>query len=440
MCQSLVRNILAVAFVLSGLPIFAQTSTTSNPLNGRENNPYSKYGVGEFIDGNPAELKAMGSATSAYESPVQVNSDNPASYSFLGRTTFEIGATASTRTVTGNLNGSPMSYTTGTATLAYLNIGIPVSKHAGICLGFKPYTRTYYSMADTTSNTPIGQVIDAYNGEGSLNYGFLGGAANWKGFSIGFNLGYLFGTIRNTTALIPFDTNITNRAFNAEYSNYDRIGGLYWKGGLMYKHKLDSNYTFRIGGTVTLGQNVTERLNALQISSYNLGDTTVRDTVGYQGEQRGKLYLPLSYSIGIMLVRNDKWGVTADYTTTQWSNFKSSPDAAMMVNVGSASNKMSIGAEYTPNINDIRNYWSKVTYRIGGYYGTNYLNVDGNNIPFYGITAGASLPFRRTTSHIHATFDVGKLGNSANVLQETYFRFTIGISFNDKWFIPYKYD
>ncbi len=28
------------------------TDNTSNPLNGRENNPYSKYGIGELWNGN----------------------------------------------------------------------------------------------------------------------------------------------------------------------------------------------------------------------------------------------------------------------------------------------------------------------------------------------------------------------------------------------------
>jgi hypothetical protein len=442
MCQFPVRcYLVAVLFIFSGSLALAQTSGSSNPLNGRENDPYSKYGIGDFINGNNTVLRGMGNATSAYANPYQVNTDNPASYSFLQRTTFEMGATASTRTINGTLDGAATAYTTGTATLSYLNIGIPVSKHAGMCLGFRPYTRTFYQMHDSTPGTPIGEVVNLFSGEGSLNYGFIGGAANWKGFSLGFNFGYLFGTTRNTTAVVPIDTNITNRAFTAEYTNYTRVGGLYWKGGAMYQHKLDSNYSFRIGGTVTLGQNVTERLNALQMSSYALGDTIVRDTVDYLGEQRGRLHLPLSYSIGIMLVRNDKWGLTADYSATQWSGFNSTPDTAMNYGIAKMSNKISFGAEYTPNINDIRNYWAKVTYRLGAYYGTNYLNLNNTALPFYGITAGASLPFRRSLSHMHFAFDVGRLGTTANnLLQETYVRFTIGFSFNDRWFIPHKYD
>ncbi len=59
---------------------------------------------------------------------------------------------------------------------------------------------------------------------------------------------------------------------------------------------------------------------------------------------------------------------------------------------------------------------------------------------YYGITLGASLPFRRTLSKLHTSLDVGRLGTTTNgLVQETYVRLTLGISFNDKWFIPRKY-
>jgi hypothetical protein len=62
----------------------------------------------------------------------------------------------------------------------------------------------------------------------------------------------------------------------------------------------------------------------------------------------------------------------------------------------------------------------------------------------YGITFGASFPYKRNTrsySRLHTSFDMGKLGNvNTNSTQQTYFRFGLGFSFNEKWFIPRKYD
>jgi long-subunit fatty acid transport protein len=426
-------------FLFATPALFAQTSSTSNPLADRENNPYSKYGIGELQNGNSTVLKGMGNLTSAFENPYEINSDNPASYAFLKRTTFEAGMTASTR----NVNAAGTSYTTGTATLSYLTIGVPVDKNAGLCFGFKPYTHSFYSLVDTifSPGSPIGETVRSYNGDGGLNYAYIGAAYQYKGFSIGANVGYMFGTITNNTEVASIDTVLTNKAYTANFANYNRIGGIYWKAGALWEHKLDSTYTLRIGGTFTLSQNITERLNAYQISVYNFGDTIVNDTSTYSGQSKGKLKLPMSYSIGAMLVSNGKWSIGADYTLTQWSGFNSSTDAAMNDFIAKSSYKVSLGGEYTPDANNIRSYYSKITYRFGVYYGTDYLTFQNTQLPVYGLTLGASLPFRRSFSHLHTSLDIGRLGtNTNNLIQETYVRFSLGMSFNDLWFIKRKYD
>ena len=437
MCNLRSKLLFVALLAFRSIHSSAQTSTTSNPTNGRENNPYTKFGIGELSNGSSVALKGMGNITSAFENPYEINTDNPASYAFLRRTTFEIGAMGSSRTI----DGSGLSYTTGTATLSYLTIGIPVNKNGGLVLGFRPYSKVYYSLVDTIFNSPIGSALRSYSGDGGLNYAYAGAAAKWKGLSVGFNLGYLFGTTQYTTAMIPIDTLATNNGYTTRYDDYVRIGGLYWKGGVMYETKIDSGLTLRIGGTISIGQNITERLNAYQVAAYNFGDTTVNDTVNYAGQQKGRLKLPMSYSAGISLSKEDKWNVGIDYTATQWSDFNSSPYTYMNTNVASGSYKFSAGVEYTPDINNIRSYFSRCTYRFGGYYGLDYLKINGNDIPYYGMTAGASLPFRRSLSRLHTALEVGRLGStSAGMIQETYVRFSLGVSFNDLWFIKRKYD
>lgn len=448
MCLSPAKCLLILLFLFPGIIGLAQTTAssgtnTSNPLTGQENDPYSKYGIGELMNGNSVMLRGMANATSAYESPFELNTDNPASYSFLQLTTFEIGMMASTRVVTGNVNGINADYTTGTTTITYLQLGMPVSKskNAGICFGFKPISHMYYNLVDTNYNSPIGQVINSYNGTGGLNYAYLGGAGKYKGLSLGINLGYLFGTFRKTTAVIPNDTNAINRSNTTQYTNYTRIGGLYWKGGAMYLCKLDSTHTLHIGGTFTMKQNITEHLDAFQISSYNFGDTLVNDTSASSVNGKGLLKMPMSYSIGVMLSKNDKWNLSIDYSATNWGGFQSTPDTTMNLAVGSKSSRISIGGEITPNITDIRSYSARITYRLGFYYGNDYLTINGTSLPEYGFTAGLSLPVRKSTSHLHTSLDIGRLGvNSNNLLQETYVRFSLGISFNQQWFIPRKYD
>lgn len=435
------RCLLIVLFIVVHASAIAQTSSISNPTNQHENDPYSKFGIGGLLNGNNVVLRGMGNVTSAYENPYQINSDNPASYSFLERTTFDVGAYANT----SNVTSSGLSYGTGTASVAYLNIAVPLKNWGGLCFGFRPYSHVFYALADTIPTaqvpSPIGEVIRFYGGEGGLNYGFVGGAVKYYGLSLGFNAGYLFGTIRSTTQAIPSDSLATNRAYTAEFTNFNRIGDLYWKGGAMWEQKLDSGYTFRVGATLNIAQNVSDRLNAFQIASFNFGDSIIRDTSSNPGQQKGKVRMPLSFSAGVMLAKNDKWNVGFDYSAANWSKFRSTPDTTFTFGVGNWAYKASIGAEYTPDINNIRNYFSRVTYRLGAYYGHDYLNLNNTPLPTYGVTAGTSLPFRRSLSRLHLAVDVGRLGTTNNnLILETYVRFSIGVSLNDKWFIPRKYD
>ena len=262
MCHRHAKCLLIALFIFVCYKGTAQTtassgSNTSNPLTEHENNPYNKYGIGELWNGNNTVLQGMGNISSAFEDPYECNTDNPASYSFLKRTTYEVGFMASMT----NVNALGAGYSSGTASLNYLNIGIPINKNTGICFGFKPYTHAYYSLVDTiyAPVSPIGQTIRSYNGNGGLNYAFIGAAYQFKGLSIGVNVGYMFGTIQRSTEVVPIDSAVANKGFTADYTTFDRVGGLQWKGGAIYEHKLGADYTLHIGGTITISQNLTPR-------------------------------------------------------------------------------------------------------------------------------------------------------------------------------------
>lgn len=430
-------------------PAMAQTTASySNPINGRDNNPYSKYGLGELLNGNNVAMRGAGNATSAYANGYSINTDNPASYSLLERTTFELGGVASTRNTTGSINGNPQSYRTGTASIAYMTMAVPVTRHGGFSFGFRPYARTYYSLRDTISSgtvpqSPIDSAELIYKGEGSLNYAFIGGSVRIKGLSAGFNFGYLFGNTFNSTQLNPYDYTNATRSYVSEYSTQTRVGGVMWKGGLMYTAKLDSFITLRIGGSISLNQKINQHFTEYHISGYNFGDTVIRDTAYFQPEAKGKLTLPTSYSGGFMLSKENKWAVMADYSATQWSEFSSDLNSHMNRNIAASSYKMSLGTEYIPDVNDLKHILSRCTYRLGGYYGTDYITPSATTLNYYGITAGMTLPFRRfqtQMSYLHAAIDFGRLGTTDNgLMQQNYLRFSVGFSMTSKWFERAKY-
>jgi hypothetical protein len=149
----------------------------------------------------------------------------------------------------------------------------------------------------------------------------------------------------------------------------------------------------------------------------------------------------MSFTLGALLAKNNKWALGIDFAYTDWSGFKSTPNSLFDTGVGKSSYKLSLGGELTPDINNLRSYLSRVTYRLGFYYGVDYVKLYNTSLPCYGVTAGVSLPFKRSFSRLNMAIDLGKLGtNTNNLSQQGYVRFTLGITISDRWFIPRKYD
>ncbi len=128
MHQYRANSFLTVLLIIIAIKAGGQTSTVSNPLSEHENNPYSRYGIGALSNSDNVVLQGMGNISSAYENPYEMNTDNPASYSSLRFTTYEGGLYGVARTIATN----DLSYQTGTATISYMNIGIPLGKSFGI--------------------------------------------------------------------------------------------------------------------------------------------------------------------------------------------------------------------------------------------------------------------------------------------------------------------
>lgn len=422
---------LGTILIASGSAALAQTNTTgSSPLAGKENDPYSRYGIGTLRNTTNIGIRGMGSASTAYANPFAVNFDNPASYASLKLTTYELAGEAEMLGV--HSNGA--SYSTGTATLSYLTIGIPVGKHAGVSFGLRPVSKSYYKLLDSVTISGLGKNTYVYSGDGGLNYAYLGGAYKIGGLSVGFNFGYLFGTIRNSSVLQQADT---IPFLSSEFTRYNKMGGIYWKAGAMYDTKLNSKLKLRLGATATLGQDINVTRDNYYVNFAIIGGSTIQDTSYYDPAVKGKVHMPLSYSFGAQLMGNDRWAVNMDYSATKWSQYTMFGAADSVQD----SYRIAVGAEFTPNPSSIYNYFQRVTYRIGGYYGSDYVKLNNTGIDYYALSVGASFPFKRSTDRLHTALEIGKRGTESNgLIKENFVRFSLGISLNDKWFIKRKYD
>lgn len=420
-----------------GLVCIAVSTAQAQPQLGNsihENMPYSRYGLGELRNASNTVLRGMGSASAAYNNRYAVNVDNPASYSFLKLTTYEAGGEGGLRKInTGNEKVS-----TGSATLSYLNIGFPIAKKAGIAFGLRPVSRVYYNLADTLQAPGIGLAKSSYTGEGGLNYAFLGAAWQFKGLSIGVNGGYEFGTLRHSSNLESIKQDSV-KSLSSEFTRYDKIGGLYWKAGLQYFKLINDNIYINLGATIGISQHLNVTRDNYTVAYQFQDGVRVNDTAYRSDEERGEIKLPTTYSFGAQ-VGGKNWAVLADVQMSNWNDYRyfDMPDS----NASGKAMRISGGAEFTPSLVGIGvGYFQRATYRVGGFYGKDYLRLKNTDLPYYGFTAGASLPFRRGFDRIHAAFEIGRRGTTTNnLLRETFYKFSLGVSLNDLWFQKAKYD
>ena len=99
-----------------------------------------------------------------------------------------------------------------------------------------------------------------------------------------------------------------------------------------------------------------------------------------------------------------------------------------------------LGAEITPNRNDIRYFLKRCTYRAGAYYDSSYYTVDGAHVDAVGITLGMTLPVFRWYNGLSIGLDFGRRGLQTSQVKETYFGFNVGMNIFDIWFKKPHYE
>jgi hypothetical protein len=437
MCAKLKTQFLVLTtFLVTGLQVSAQSlNDQSGPKSTKENSPYSRYGIGDLGNQRNSILRGMGGIATAYNDVFSVNTYNPASYSFLKVTTLDFAFEGRTRSVLMN-NASTSS---GTATISYITLGIPLGKHAGMAAGIAPMSNVYYNASDTMNINGMGETIMNYNGSGSTQYAYLGFSGKYKGLSIGFNAGYVFGTTNYSSSLVNIDTPYVR---NSEFSRFHTIGGLYWKGGLLYKAKVKKDQYINIGAAITLSQKLNAKRDAYDIGYQYTSTGIVIDTLPQtrQEDVKGKVELPAEYSFGVHYGRDFHWNVGVDFVYTDWSTFKNFEDRE---GVGDNAWRMAVGGEITPNP-EAKSLFSMTTYRLGAYYGKDYIQINGNDVTYFGGSVGASFPLKRSYTQfgrLNTALDIGRRGSIQNGMAREFFvKFTVGVSLNDIWFTKRKYD
>ena len=421
-----------VAFLLLAT-ISASSQTTSS-------SPYSQFGLGDLKGSLLPQNRSMGGIAMGIRKPGaynNVNLANPASYSAIQLTTFDVGAYTGLR----QLSNSSASENSFNATLSHIVFGIPVTRKSALSFGLLPYSEAgyQYKNSKTVDTTKVDYI---YGGDGGLSKAYLGyGFLLGKNLSLGFNVGYIFGNIKEIrSAEFPSEPS----ALNSRTQNSNSVGGLSYDYGLQYINNLSASSKLIIGYTGNAGNNLNST-NSIVATRYKKdfisGDETpALDTTFITEGTKKKLNPPLTHTIGFAFERTNKWLIGADVSYAKWSDYT---DGGIRQGLNDTYG-IALGGQFTPDPTAVSSYFKLVDYRFGLKYDKTYVNISNNDIIDYGLTFGLGLPLasnRSTFYKINLAAEVGQRGTISNsLIRERYLNLTLGFTLNDKWFVKPKFD
>ncbi|MDP6908740.1 MAG: hypothetical protein QF371_04500, partial [Flavobacteriales bacterium] len=241
--------------------------------------------------------------------------------------------------------------------------------------------------------------------------------------------------------------------FNVKTERFTDVGGFYVDYGLQYALGLKGGqHVLTFGSTFAHPMKV--RANtSLFVQTYTLstfGEDIPVDVITDEKIKGTSIKTPWKHGFGLTWKNGDKWLVGVEHSQELWSTYE---DAYGKSDSLADAWRTSFGLEYKPSIaHTNRGFWAyfgKMHYRFGGHYAMSQYELNGIQLPEYGITLGFGFPLRRTRagankflqSMINLAIEWGQRGTTdKSLLLENYWNFKLGFTLNDRWFIKRKYD
>lgn len=407
------RKILAAALLLPAMM----------PAHADEVSPYSSRGLGALNDNATSTQRAMGGTGIAVQSRSKINLKNPASFAAIDSMTFlfDMGANAGVlKTSDGSMRSSdPLGG------LDYITMQVPIGKWMGASLGLLPFSSVGYTFGSQTGSQNI-----QYNGEGGISQLYLGWAARpLKGLSLGLSASYLFGNIVNTNY-------ITDAPSATIFESVLKVRDYQLQFGAQYGLDITRNHRVSIGVTYSPA-------HSLHGTGYGVkyDPTTQSGSAQEYGNTKlqSRFSLPAMLGSGIAYSWDKRLTVAADYSWQNWSKakFDGIEDFTPAQKFNNRT-MLNLGVEYTPASRG--NYFKRMTYRLGGHTGQDYVTVGRNNskVGEYGLSCGFGFPTStRTTINLGFEY-LHRQSQPTATVSENYYVVTLGVALNEIWFVPSK--
>lgn len=386
----------------------------------------ARYYLGEMRSAKLAEQIAMGGVGIASAYAGQYNLQNPASPATLTMTSMGSGGMHTQIFVEDRRGNTDHAQNGGPQ---YVYLAFPMGKRFGLGISLTPYSSMGYDYISRIGKEGDYDRISEFKGEGGVSEIEMSLAFklsdNW---SVGVSGGILFGSSTRTASYL-----IKEATFNSDSEEKLNFIAPNMRIGLLGRIDINENQAITLGLVAHIGQDGEQDFTLKQRLFQNTN--TERSYVLLDTVQAIKVGLPSEYGIGI--AHNYENKLKTEFNL-RWKSEASSPRLGKL----HESLMYNLGFNFTPRVNSIDSYFERMSYLLGGYYGTNGVVFQGHEMYDMGVSAGLKIPFFRDRNSF-LTVGVGyglREFNGTNVLRETYFNAYLGITINQLWFIERKYD
>ncbi|MBK6343255.1 MAG: hypothetical protein IPF41_11870 [Flavobacteriales bacterium] len=459
--------------------------------------PYSAHALGDLTGTGQVTLAGLGGLAVTVADPFSVARANPATYSLLHHTSYEMGATIRwTRMTIGDESGRGRS-----TRLLGFSLGVPFAKGRwGMALGLQPFSTVAYKFEDR-QQVDGGTLHNEYTGSGGVNRAYIGfGRALWQRrdstglrskLSAGANFEFLFGTVDATRkAYYPLGSGYYHSSVVSSLVLRAPTGtlGLMQSGQLVTMAGAEKRLKERLAHLaakdkrdemdwLNAGRDLAERKpkkapklrrEALRwragvgvdlpawftaqhsslATSFRLSGTVENpiDTAQRIDGAFGTLSLPFGLAAGFG-IENSRWALAAELHHRDWSALRSDVEGYALRTDLVAATTYAIGASFRPAGQQGGSFLKRTTYRAGARYTQDPIALRDQAISQFGMSFGCSLPIAgaSTRSRINLAVEHGQRGTTAEgLLSERYTNLHIGITITpdlrEQWFKKRRID
>jgi hypothetical protein len=385
---------------------------------------YSRYGIGDPIHSNTARRLGFGSLGSAVIDKDYIDGYNPASWTNLYFTRFDL----SLKYAGVNYEDNNSSVFHSNTIFSGFTIGFPVQRDLGIsvAIGLVPIAALSYDIENNKNNIHFGDYKEAFSGTGSVSKIFIGSSVKIPtNTSLGATLEYYSGTNNYKSAQVFLESNdFTDVAYETKYK-YSGVGTTL---SLITGNIMD---LFEKGDTELRLSVMANLVSDLTTDTSLVTSTSIGELIPSEGET--VTILPTKYTFGASFAWSKKYLLLFDYVYQPWTDYqfnsKYDPNLKDLT-------KVSLGFQYKDRtIGMHATTAEQMSYRAGVSYEETQYTFNGININSVSLHAGVTVPFG-DINLIDFSIAIGTRGTTEqNLIKEKFITGALTLTLGELWFV-----